>query len=713
MKFIDFLSELSRIQDPQALYVQGHLEAMNITRQVFVGQGRWGQEAGDNASEGPLLLTNKGAARHFGLADNYTSVTRFVLTPPAGYLESWNMWAFRPLAPADALSSMTLVVDDVSPDSVMAVLILLARLADVDLSEIPKDWVKAVDLWEQTGLASSPWHSWCALESALVHRCFPRQGPPTPKAFSLGWRDALRFLAKCIVLQLDPDNIPELLQVSEYSEAKAALEQEQEVYWDLLQRATPIQLSIPLIGATNRRMLVDGILAEAQQIAGAVKVFLRNDRENSPLGRGFSFLALYVPSCPGQDADITISVDPSRGVNLTQLWQAIEHSETKAWEDSGETRPTDFPRELEGVRNIFQEPWYIDPTQMLIGGPRKLKDGQPGSRLEWSDIREIIWRELNPLRGVALTQCLTGASVALLETCPEPEHSQHHKSFFAAKWNTSRDEDALLLPRAPYRWVFLLRVLAAKLHNGRPQKPVAFHELPPDSSWDLVKLDGGLAVVNHDGIFVLDDWHEQQLQIPEIREDFHRAAALDIQLLNLEKEDLRQLVEEVSKLIRRERNAPGVEVLLRRVAYLETRLAQIRGSFAMLPEGAEARLIRNAIEKRWLLDRRLCACESEIRAITTSLRNLSELSTLRIGRFISIYGFALILAAETSSLVAKAVYYSWRGAGRAADVPAVLDLGCFGIIALVFIMILRFWFAFEKPLKRVSRRSAEKDSMRH
>jgi len=707
MTFAEFLLELSGLQSIHVIYAQNQDCDKDLTRQVNIGYGRWDQQTEGPASAKPFLLTNKGTAQRFGLTHDYTSSTRFVLDPPKGYLESWDLWAKRPLAPYKALASITLVADDASPDAVLAVLVLLARLADVDISEIPAVWVDAVDYWERAGVSDVPWSSWCALESALTHRYFPREGPTPSEPFQLAWRDALRFAGKCMSLQLNPANIPELPYVVEYVQAKAAMEQEQEIYWDWLQRATILQVSLPLSGFTGRRMLVDGLIIETQQSTGSTKVFFRNDRENSSLGRGFSFSALCSPANSGEELDITISVDPSRGVSLFQLWEAIERAECKAWADAGEKRPIEFPRRMQGVNNIFHEPWYIDPTQTLIGSPRTLESGKPGSRLSWRDVCEVIWQELNPLRCVKVRRSDTGDLVQLLQLTPEQEHSAHSKYFFAAKWINSLDEDALLLPRSLSLSAFFLKILAAKLHHGRRLSPVSLRDLPNNGSWDVVELNGGVAVVNHDGLFVLDDWSEESLHISEIQSDFDQAAKLDANLINLEKSHLRPLVREVQALLKQERQAPGVDDLLRRAAHLNTRLAEMRGDYAILPEAPDARHIRSAIEKCWSLDLRLCACESETRAIETSLHSLSELSTARIGRVIATYGFALVLATESCGFVAKAVYNALSHSKSETDAPSLFIFGCFGAITLALSLILKFLIALEKPLRRSTAKSGK------
>jgi hypothetical protein len=477
------------------------------------------------------------------------------------------------------------------------------------------------------------------------------------------------------------------------------MEQEQETLREWLQRATMLQVSLPLEGTTDRRMQLDGLIIAAQQITGTTKVLYRNDRKSSPLGKGFSFCGHYSPPRSSNDMDITITVDPRRGVHLRELWAALENEESKAWEREGELRPTDNPRSMQGAETIYNQPWYIDPTGTLICRPRRLENGRPGSKLKWTEVREIIWQELNPLKNVFVisSDSKGGHPVPLLEVQPEQIHAHHKKLFFAAKWSGSSGDEALLIPRTISCSTFFPRVLAAMLHLGRSTRHIQFKDFSPPGSWDLVRLSGGFAIVTHSGVFIIDDWGNDDLQIETIRDDFDRAAALDGELGIIENEHLRPLVDKVRQLLERVPHAPDTDALLLEAAHLGTKLAELRGRQALLPSNPDARLIREALERRWSLERRLNGFDGEIHAIATSLRSLSELSTLRIGRFIATYGFALILATESSPFVAKAVYH-YIHKGTEQEAPGTYIVGCLLGTALLLTLGLKVWVKWENPL---------------
>lgn len=88
MKFEDFLSELSGLQSIGVRYAQDHDRPENLERQVWIGCGRWDRQNEGATPDEHFLLTNKGTARRFGLAHDYTCATKFVMNPPQGYLKA-------------------------------------------------------------------------------------------------------------------------------------------------------------------------------------------------------------------------------------------------------------------------------------------------------------------------------------------------------------------------------------------------------------------------------------------------------------------------------------------------------------------------------------------------------------------------------------------------------------------------------------------------
>ena len=87
---------------------------------------------------------------------------------------------------------MTLVVEDVSPDSVWGVIVLLARLAGCDLTQVLRDWLPAVRHWELSGNADDPWSEWPALASCLGHESFEAELAELPRDYGEARTNVLR-----------------------------------------------------------------------------------------------------------------------------------------------------------------------------------------------------------------------------------------------------------------------------------------------------------------------------------------------------------------------------------------------------------------------------------------------------------------------------------------------------------------------------------------
>ena len=85
-------------------------------------------------------------------------------------------------------------------------------------------------------------------------------------------------------------------------------------------------------------------------------------------------------------------------------------------------------------------------------------------------------------------------------------------------------------------------------------------------------------------------------------------------------------------------------------------MAELRGSHALPPDEPDARLVRDALDKRWGLDRKLTAMEAEVKAIETALRSLTESRLAGVGRFIALYAFPVIIADVIGSALGKTLY---------------------------------------------------------
>jgi hypothetical protein len=672
---------------------------------VFVGCGKW-PDAGTPLPMDHLVINNKEMAQHFQRA--CSSVTRLLEDPPGGLLESWATWGERPLSPAKAFERITLVAEDASPDSVFGVLLLLARLAGVDIRDFPREWIEAIDEWERTGVAEQPQRSWCALESALAHAYFPARSEHAAKALAQAWTAGLRFAAACLAANASPHAVPDLWRIKQWRDARSALRQEERVYLDWLQQATNVQLSLPLSVSPGRRLLIDALFVVEYQPTGAMKVFYRNDKARSPLGEGFSFAAHYRPLEQGTGNDMTIAVDPRVGVDLHDLWCELERRETEAWSRAGKTRPQDDPRWANRAECLWNEPWFINDDATLIGAPRKLSSGQLGTKLSWRDVLTAIWCVCNPLTDVTVSRPGFDDTIPLLQLTPE-DAADHGKRLLLASWPRSPSPTQAVGARALGRSTIVPRLIAALIRRKAPTDDLLIDSLPVANSWQHLQLSGGFAVIAEDGLFALDDWNQQQrLDFDAVRAAFVNAARLNRDLQHLEQNAMRPLLDRFEAAlqstlpdVRGGRAAVDVDKILPEVAQIGAELARLRGSHATPNYHPDSLAIYDALDRQWQLTRRLTAIEAEVRSLETSLRSLAELRIAGISRFVAIQGFALLLAATLADALAKAfwsVFGPLFGYGR-ENTPEWLDLALFVFAAIVLWLTFGWLLSRRNPLR--------------
>ena len=110
-----------------------------------------------------------------------------------------------------------------------------------------------------------------------------------------------------------------------------AIERAEEDYWSYLEdlgRARKLRLSLPLSSAPGRRE-VDG-LAVRNPRSFLLKEWARRDRDNAPLGRGFTFV---LTDFGGRR--FILGVDPAAGVNLRGLGALLNEREAAKRRDVG------------------------------------------------------------------------------------------------------------------------------------------------------------------------------------------------------------------------------------------------------------------------------------------------------------------------------------------------------------------------------------------
>ncbi len=697
-----FLTAVRALDPPHVvLFENVHKVAATTSideRFVFVGCDPMHEVTAQSPAKIPLLLTNKASMARFGRSEDYVSVSALVADNPANFLGQWSLWpAENPVDPAELFRQIRIVAEDAGPDSIFSVLLLLGRAAGVDPEEFPHVWLDAVNRWERDGNSDDPARSWCALESALVHQSFPMKTGLTEDAMREAWSNGLRFATDALSAG-GPETLPRDAISHEHARAAAALEQERQLYEEWLRRAQVVQLLLPLKDSIDRRLLVDALLIEEDQIAGAAKVFYRNDKVNSPLGQGFGLAANYRLNSTESKFDITISVDPRRGIGLKDLHKAIETAEDQKWSESGQSRPQTRPRYMDNVPNIYDEPWYMNREHTLIGSPRRLQSGDSGSLLTWEEIREKLWSVYCPLHGVLVSQEKNlPVPVSILSArSKELKEGSTEKQLFTASWLKADKVGAIRsLPNAPTVWQIMAAMtkkpqeskhgkLQATAHysGGTLVQPPPLSDLPQVGSYKHIKLIGGFAVISESGAFIIDDWTAQRVGLPEMESAFAAASTLHDRLAEL-RTDLDFLTSHVQEALAMRFTVRQVKLLLGAAARLSTEASAVRASSAIPPSTANSRAFRQSLNDAWGLEAKLDSYEKAISSLQGALRNVLEAGTAVLTRFITAFGFGAAIGGTLAGPLAKTLYSEIYSLPPATDAPGWWVMIAFTLLVAV------------------------------
>ena len=673
--FIDRLSDVleARSVDARELDIvfDPARRGASAAHEVYVGLGAW-LDRGEPVAHGGACLNNKSAGARFGWKRDPVTVASFVRDAPDSVVESWR--AGFSGDPEAALDRATLVVEDASPDSVLSVVFWLARLAGVPASELPQRWITALTAWERDGVAPSVTQSWTALMSALAHSHFGADG------IAAAWGDALRFTASLLRNGVDPDAVspeasPQILAEAAYGRAIAFAMNERQDYLQSLARAVRLELLVPMAESHGRLLLVDAYFAvESNAPSGVKKIYIRTDTENTSLGNGFSLMGLYRPGLAGTGNDMTVSVDPRSGIALKDLWKALEAKEIERW---GGERPNATPRRISSypAGEGYDQPWWDDHGRYtLLGAPKQIGEGVPGSRLRWSDVLEAVWRCYNQLRVLAVFDLGEEGGQPRpkpIEDCTPRRvasgagEAEAVKYLIAAKWDRSEGHSQTLQFTGTVK-----RHLAALIEGAAAGRsgPVRLADLAEPEDFDYLDIAGGTAVVTREGAFLLDDWRDKDLAVQALTADFAQGVAL---LASCKSFDA-----EVDELYEGSNAKEGLfssntGEILRRITLLRGRIASTFQRADLTEASPERRAMRAALERRWGLEGKEAALTGRLKDLQEILETKATLDTQGMATligFVSVPSFIGTVLQLYGSVVADQTdgagpnYAIWIGA---------------------------------------------------
>ncbi|MDQ2694835.1 MAG: hypothetical protein M3Z21_05545 [Pseudomonadota bacterium] len=623
--------------------------------QMLIGVGYWMQDGRPVEHRG-VCLNNKGVAWRFGSDRQYASVTDLVLDPPHELSRSWEAIAGDAPAPGALLRRFELIVEDISPDSCFALLCWLALRCGVDADELRqgrgRPWVEAVRRWKATGMTGDPFTSWAALLSALGHSYIPPAGASRergPGDLSPAWREALRFTVALLRRNGDPDAVPPLPDLDGYARAAAFMNSEYQDYRESLVHALRLQLLVPLHGTNDaRRLPVDAYFAVETWPSGVKKIFIRTDREHAHLRQGFAVMGLYRPDEQGTGNDMTVSVNPQTGIYLKALWEELERLENERWQGA---RPQENPRPIASYPGTtgYTEPWWDDNGRYtLLGAPKRLPDGRPGSCLNWSDVVEAVWRCYHPLRDLTVRDALDNDRECALEQCRREGlplsdgQAPVAKRLAAVRWirDMARPQALFLSPTAR-------RYFAALIARDKSNAPVGVAGLPEEADFDVVPLAGGFAVIHEKGVLLFDDWRVERLELEELQAEFRRAGGL-LGEIGWVGQRLDEIVQEKTAASRSKR-APAA--VLADLSTLRARLAAARQRFGPKSGREDVRRFRARLEERWGIEKGVETLYKRVAEIEDAARTMSALRTQRLVSILSTYGLPFFISSAITTFL--------------------------------------------------------------
>ncbi|MCM8621749.1 MAG: hypothetical protein NFW16_08415 [Candidatus Accumulibacter sp.] len=458
----------------------------------------------------------------------YDSVAGYVFAASAATLAGW-----QARLPDGLASIKRVVLEDLSFDTCFSLLLFgrLLQQGALEADENLRSWCRYVNRWEegytreQRPLADSI----AALTTVLGHSYLDLEeaggdAVVRPELFAEGASVCLELISAALLQGSGPEAIDfaRLEQSGALARARSHLEYEQEQYRLALQHGRTCQLSVPL-AASGRPMLVDALFLEERNPSGVLKVFARNDRENTWTRRGFDVLGIHRPLEAGTGGDMTLSITPDSRLTLSALWLELERLEDERW---GARRPRNQPRVLRSYENrpdAPNQPWWDDyGRHTLIAAPKLVQiDGQwePGSRLDWyRDVLPAVWTCYSPIpmEHVRIQQRVNVGGKVLSHCCwqDRPASSggavSDHAEPLAASSSSIADCPTF---RA---W------LKALSSEGKPVRSPL--DLPAHPSYRILSLDGGFVLVHRDGATAFDDWTRARLDIDRITQIFRDMA---------------------------------------------------------------------------------------------------------------------------------------------------------------------------------------------
>jgi hypothetical protein len=320
---------------------------------------------GDERRHGGAVVLNHKP----GTYGAFRSVTEYVCSDAAP-VEAW-----REKVSAEALH---VVVEDASLDTCYGLLAFLERM-EPGSTGVPLSgpWVEYVTAWEQGGTpGAGPLEQSVGVLLGQVS---------VSREASESLRAGLDFLHALASREADPLRVDFSRGAPHLEEAQRRVVAERARFEALRKQGDERTLWLPRADGAGK-VPVRALVMTYTERLGLLGRLAR--------ASGFGLTAFYCEAFAGTGGDMVVATDPSLGVTLRELWEALERLEDERW---GPARPRSHPRRIKSYAHRTDgpdEPWWDDlgryslvaaPKAVTVDGARVL-----GSRVGWDEVKEML-----------------------------------------------------------------------------------------------------------------------------------------------------------------------------------------------------------------------------------------------------------------------------------------------------------------------------------
>jgi hypothetical protein len=644
---LEYLIKLKDSINSEALQVHyDPLKKVAAQKEILFGIGEH--------EDGGLLLSNKIEGKR---AD---SVSQYVVEQSDEFYQKWQ----ETLKDNLDLKNVSIYIEDLSPDTIYSIILFFSRLNNIPFSAFPSKWLPYVNRWEKGDMRTTGEmeKSWGVLLSSLAHEYFVVTNVEEQNNNRIykydqqkvvdGFRICLAFTIDLILNSEDPAEIPVSHHSEGYNRAISLFNIEKLEYENTLRNSSKLQLLLPLKNS-SRRVFIDSIITTEINVLATLKNYSRTDVKNSFFKMGFGLMAVHRPHIAGSGNDIVISVDPSTGVHLKELWETLENLENTRWEGK---RPNHSPRSGYKVN----QPWFNENERFtMVAAPRTLTNEDKlnltdpstgktklipivppgevvlGSKLSWEDVLNQLWKLYNPVRELRVHSYEVSGNwgeESKIVTI-KPIQNGQSKKFIGLKWAKTNSQNTMVITPTFKRYL----VACLNNVNGEPM----IHDLPNEKSFDYLEVPGGFALIHNEGVIFFDDWSNEGSNIKSYYEEFNRLLNRN-DAIHRFRSRIKSEVQDIMEKIKDKRK------MRKEIVLLSSNLAGIKielqnSIFETMSKSNvyDVNNFRQVIERRWNLNTQLNELYSMVSEIESTIKSIVDSRTNRVIRTITIVGFPL------------------------------------------------------------------------